>query len=100
MPILHLEDTMRMVSTNKNYEVRAIKFYGDEIGRLIDGFNTMLAEIQQRDTALQGANDELQTRTLELEGEITHRKQTQEELLRPSTPPKMPAARRALFWPI
>ncbi len=36
-PILRLEDTMRMVSVKKNYEVRALKFYDDEIGRLIDG---------------------------------------------------------------
>jgi signal transduction histidine kinase/ActR/RegA family two-component response regulator len=81
-PILHLENAMRMVSANKNYEVRATRFYSDEIGRLIDGFNTMLSEIQHRDTALQRANDELKTRTRELEGEIIHRKQTQEELLK------------------
>jgi signal transduction histidine kinase/CheY-like chemotaxis protein len=81
-PILHLEDTMRMVSATKSYEVRATKFYGDEIGRLIDGFNTMLAEIQHRDMALHHANDELKTRTLELEGEIVHRKETQMELLK------------------
>jgi signal transduction histidine kinase/ActR/RegA family two-component response regulator len=80
-PILHLEDTMRMVSVNKNYGVRAVKSYGDEIGRLIDGFNTMLSEIQQRDTALRSTNGELKTRTQELEEEIFHRKQTQEELL-------------------
>src|SRR3979490_964998 len=81
-PILHLEDTMRMVSANRNYEVRATKSYGDEIGKLIDGFNTMLSEIQQRDTALRGANEELKSRTGELEKEILHRKQTQEELLK------------------
>ena len=80
-PILHLEDTMRTVSANKNYGVRAVKTYGDEIGRLIDGFNTMLSEIQQRDTVLQSTNGELKTRTQELEEEIYHRKQTQEELL-------------------
>jgi len=80
-PILHLEDTMRMVSANKNYAVRAVKTYGDEIGRLIDGFNTMLSEIQQRDTALQSTNGELKTRTQELEQEVFQRKQTQEELL-------------------
>ena len=80
-PILRLEDTMRVVSAKQNYEVRALKFYDDEIGRLIDGFNTMLAEIQQRDAALQGANDELKTRTQELEGEIIQRKQAQDELL-------------------
>jgi signal transduction histidine kinase/CheY-like chemotaxis protein len=80
-PILHLEDTMRMVSSNKNYAVRAVKTYGDEIGRLIDGFNTMLSEIQQRDIALQSTNGELKTRTHELEQEVFQRKQTQEELL-------------------
>jgi signal transduction histidine kinase/ActR/RegA family two-component response regulator len=80
-PILRLEDTMRVVSTKKNYEVRALKFYDDEIGRLIDGFNTMLSEIQHRDMQLQGANDELKMRTGELEVEIVNRKQTQEELL-------------------
>jgi signal transduction histidine kinase/ActR/RegA family two-component response regulator len=81
-PIVHLQDTMRMVSAHKNYEVRAVKGYADEIGSLIDGFNTMLSDIQNRDTALRGANDELQTRTRELEEEISHRKQAQEELLK------------------
>ena len=80
-PILHLEDTMRMVSSERNYKVRANRFYNDEIGRLIDGFNTMLSEIQHRDTALQRANEELQTRTGELEEEIVHRRRTQEEFL-------------------
>ena len=81
-PILHLEDTMRMVSSNKNYAVRAVKKYSDEIGRLIDGFNTMLSEIQQRDTALQSTNGELKTRTQELEEEVFQRKQAQEELFK------------------
>jgi signal transduction histidine kinase/ActR/RegA family two-component response regulator len=81
-PIVHLEDTMRTVSATKNYKVRAIKSYADEIGSLIDGFNTMLSDIQQRDTALRGANEELQTRTRELEKEVSHRKQAQEELLK------------------
>jgi signal transduction histidine kinase/FixJ family two-component response regulator len=81
-PILHLEQAMLAVSLNKNYGIRAKKFYGDEIGRLIDGFNTMLSEIQDGDRALQLANDELKVRTEELEEEITHRKRTQEELLK------------------
>jgi signal transduction histidine kinase/ActR/RegA family two-component response regulator len=81
-PILHLEDTMRMVSVDKNYAVRAVKSYGDEIGKLIDGFNTMLSEIQQRDTVLQSTNGELKIRTQELEEEVFQRKQAQEELLK------------------
>lgn len=66
-PILYLENVMRTVSINKNYEIRAAKSYDDEIGKLIDGFNAMLSEIQQR--------------THELEEEITQHQQTQEELL-------------------
>ena len=54
-PILHLEQTMRAVSQDKNYGVRAVKSSGDEIGRLMDGFNTMLAEIEYGDKALQRA---------------------------------------------
>src|SRR5882757_6471023 len=81
-PIMHLEDTMKMVSSNKNYEVRAVKSYSDEIGSLIDGFNAMLTDIQQRDMALRGANDELQTQTQKLEEEVLQRKQAEEELLK------------------
>jgi signal transduction histidine kinase/CheY-like chemotaxis protein len=80
-PILHLEQTMQAVSQDRNYAVRAVKSTGDEIGRLIVGFNTMLSEIQHRDKALQRANDDLKTRTGELEKEIVHRKETQQELL-------------------
>jgi signal transduction histidine kinase/CheY-like chemotaxis protein len=81
-PILELEQTMRTVSVAKNYGVRAVKTSGDETGRLIDGFNTMLAEIQHRDKALQRAYTDLKTRTQELEDEIVHRKSTQDELLK------------------
>src|SRR5437879_6766009 len=41
----------------------------------------MLSEIQHRDTELHHANEELKTRTMELEGEIVHRKEMQQELL-------------------
>jgi signal transduction histidine kinase/CheY-like chemotaxis protein len=79
-PILALERSMRSVSTQKNFAVRAQKTTDDEVGALIEGFNTMLAEIQQRDAALQGANDDLKTRTQELEQEITERLRAQDEL--------------------
>ena len=72
-PILDLERTMRTVSSHKNFALRAPKPHDDEVGALIDGFNTMLSEIQQRDTALQAANEDLQARTRELEQEIAER---------------------------
>ncbi|HXW05373.1 MAG TPA: response regulator [Vicinamibacterales bacterium] len=79
-PILALERTMRSVSTQKNFAVRARKANDDEVGALIEGFNAMLAEIQQRDAALQGANEDLKTRTQELEQEVGERLRAQEEL--------------------
>ena len=79
-PILGLQDTMRSVSAQQSFALRAVKTNDDEIGSLIDGFNAMLAEIQQRDTALQGVNDSLTVRTRELEREVTERLRAQEEL--------------------
>ncbi len=97
-PILHLEQTMRAVSHERNYRVRAMKTSNDEIGRLIDGFNTMLSEIQHRDKALQRANDDLKTRTNELEQEIVHRPpHASRNCWTRNMPPKMPAAPRAYF---
>ena len=79
-PILALELTMRTVSTHKNFDIRVPKSQEDEIGGLIDGFNNMLFELQQRDAAVQGANDALKTRTVELEQQVTERVRAQEEL--------------------
>jgi nitrogen fixation/metabolism regulation signal transduction histidine kinase len=79
-PILGLQETMRKVSAEQSFALRAVKSNDDEVGSLIDGFNAMLAEIQQRDTALQGVNDNLTSRTRELEREVTERLRAQEEL--------------------
>ncbi|MGH9350478.1 MAG: response regulator [Vicinamibacterales bacterium] len=79
-PILRLEEIMRRVSAEKSFSVRAAKAQNDEIGSLIDGFNAMLAEIQQRDGALQGANRDLTLRTTELEQEAAERLRAQAEL--------------------
>ena len=79
-PILHLGETMKNVSIQKNFTLRAEKSQEDEIGSLIDGFNAMLAEIQQRDAALLGANLDLTHRTTQLEEESAERLRAQEEL--------------------
>jgi len=64
-PIFHLAQTAGIVSTGKNYSVRAQKESDDELGRLIDGFNEMLGQIQKRDSALKIANDGLEKRVEE-----------------------------------
>jgi len=52
-PILALAQTANRISAEKNYSVRAVKQNNDEVGLLIDGFNEMLAEIQDQDADLQ-----------------------------------------------
>lgn len=84
-PILHLADTARYVSMQKNYSVRAIKHGQDEMGQLIDSFNEMLTQIQERDAALLKAHDELEQRveqrTEQLRLEIAERERTEVELI-------------------
>ena len=64
-PILSLSQTARQVSAQKNYSLRAEKKHADEIGLLTDGFNEMLASIEERDAALRKANMSLQTEVAE-----------------------------------
>ncbi len=64
-PIFHLAETAKTISTQKNYAQRAVKESNDELGNLIDSFNQMLAQIQERDAALHHANEELEKRVHE-----------------------------------
>jgi len=83
-PILHLAKTARAVSLEKDYNIRAVKTSRDELGMLIDGFNEMLTQIQERDVELQNARDQLERRveerTAQLQQEIGERKQAEETL--------------------
>jgi signal transduction histidine kinase/CheY-like chemotaxis protein len=58
-PILSLTDIARQVSQRKDYSVRAVKHYNDEVGVLIDAFNQMLLQIQKEMTDRQRAEKEL-----------------------------------------
>ena len=69
-PILHLAIVARAVALDKNYSVRAKKETADELGDLIDGFNEMLTQIQERDRALQSAHDHLERRVEERTEEL------------------------------
>jgi signal transduction histidine kinase len=85
-PILHLAETARAVSERRDYAIRAGKQSEDELGRLVDAFNDMLDQIQQRDTGLRQAKEELEERvrerTLELRQELAERRRAEEELAR------------------
>ena len=83
-PIFHLASTVKAVSSEKNYSLRANKEGNDELGHLIEGFNEMLGQIQQRDSELQQAHDKLELRveqrTQALRAEIAERKRTESDL--------------------
>jgi len=64
-PILSLAEVAKGVSEKKDYSVRAIKQSNDEVGWLIDTFNEMLEQIQQRDAELVGSKEQLEIKVEE-----------------------------------
>jgi len=59
-PVTKLIQTARKVSESQNYTLRVANGRNDELGALIDSFNTMLAQIEGRGTALTNHRDELE----------------------------------------
>ena len=84
-PLRRLALAASRVSAESNYSIRATKTAQDEIGTLVDRFNEMLGQVQQRDEALRAARDELEDRvrdrTLQLQNEIAERKIIERDLL-------------------
>jgi signal transduction histidine kinase len=64
-PILALAETANDITERQDFSARAEKHGRDEIGQLTDGLNEMLAGIQQRESALDGANDALRAENAE-----------------------------------
>jgi signal transduction histidine kinase/DNA-binding response OmpR family regulator len=65
-PVMQLAQTVRIVSQEKNYSIRAATTTNrDEVSTLIESVNEMLEQIQQRDSALGRAHDELERRVQE-----------------------------------
>lgn len=92
-PILSLADTTKKISQDRNYSIRAEKYGRDEIGLLIDGFNEMLEQIQDRDSKLaiysEGLEEQVARRTIELktandklQSQITEKLRMEEELFK------------------
>jgi signal transduction histidine kinase/CheY-like chemotaxis protein len=79
-PIVHLAEIARTVSRDKNYSVRAIPSgSGGELTVLVNAFNDMLVQIQERDGALQKGRDELEQRVQERTAELEAAKKKVEE---------------------
>ncbi len=56
-PVMHLAETVRRVSSKRDFSVRALKKGDDEIGELTDSFNAMLEQIQNREMALRASEE-------------------------------------------
>ncbi len=71
-PLLRLTEITRAVTHDRRYDLRAAPAGQDEVGELVNGFNEMLDEIQQRDGQLLSHQQELEQtvdeRTRELRG--------------------------------
>jgi signal transduction histidine kinase len=70
-PILALAKVARDVSEKRDYSTRASKQNNDEVGLLIDSFNEMLEQIQQRDSELVKTKGDLEVRVQERTSELT-----------------------------
>ncbi len=69
-PVAALAETVRTVTSRRDYSLRAQKAGPAELEILIDGMNDMLSQIQVRDGALQLARSELETRVEERTAEL------------------------------
>lgn len=59
-PILDLAGKMKIVSEQKDFTLRVESRTSDEVGKLVDGFNEMLAQLQIRDEQLLRNQQELE----------------------------------------
>jgi methyl-accepting chemotaxis protein len=70
-PVLTLAETARRVSDRKDYSLRAEKQTEDEMGLLTDSFNQMLTDIERSTSALQKANESLQSQARQITDGVT-----------------------------
>jgi len=73
VPIYQLLTTMKAVSQNKNYSLRAQKTVDDELGHLVIGFNKMLVQIEKRDIELGQYHNHLEDMVGQRTAELTQK---------------------------
>lgn len=83
-PIYHLSNIAKTITEKNDYSIRAEQYGKDEIGSLVNAFNQMLAQIQERDQMLEKHREHLeelvQARTIELSKTNCELEETIEDL--------------------
>jgi two-component system, sensor histidine kinase and response regulator len=74
-PILGLASHMKTVSEDQDYALRVEKEANDEVGLLVDGFNSMLSTIEEREHELNAYRHDLETLVAERTDELETRNQ-------------------------
>ncbi len=69
-PILELNQATNTVSAGNDYSIRIPSNRDDELGNLIDGFNTMLKQIEIRDQQLADYSNQVKAQVEERTGEL------------------------------
>jgi two-component system, sensor histidine kinase and response regulator len=77
-PVSRLAEMTRLISEKKDYSLRAQGASDDEIGLLINGFNRMLAEIEERDRELLLHRDNLEGQVQQRTSELVKAKEAAE----------------------
>lgn len=74
-PVLAIAQVAREVVARRDYSRRAPKLSDDEVGTLVESFNDMMAEIEQRTRALEASH-------LEKAREVEERRSAQQQVMR------------------
>lgn len=69
-PVMHLVNVVQRISDEHDYSLRTKYESRDEFGRLCDGFNEMVGEIQSAHARLESINDELEDRVVQRTAEL------------------------------
>ncbi|OAI25442.1 hybrid sensor histidine kinase/response regulator [Methylomonas koyamae] len=77
-PVEQLAATARLIAHEQNYALRVPQRHRDEIGELVDAFNSMLEEIQRRDQTLTGHRDRLEHEVAQRTAELLQAKELAE----------------------
>ncbi|MDQ3051689.1 MAG: ATP-binding protein [Bacteroidota bacterium] len=84
IPILSLQQTAKIISTQNDYSVRATKHGNDEVGALADTFNQMLRQIQINNAEITAFSQNLEVKVSERTKALEQQKDFVETILNAS----------------